>query len=853
MSGEFSPAQPEAHAETKQPTQKALELAGALHAVVAQVPNRDFQLDLHQEEELNAIGLGLLDGENAGYIEAATGSGKSLLISLLAEAAVNAGQRVHILASTKQNANQIMGKTGEGLARFSNLLQRKVVKENYDNKRANAKYPVVVSTYAGFLEEFKKQERGEGRLGEFDLILGDECHRSLGTETSRALYLYMPNAVKVGFSATADYAIDRRSDEIWGRQWFEFSLRDSIEAGKAAPIRALVLSTDARLDLVDYRQEFTEKELAPLINNFERNGLAAQLAQDFIKEGRQGIIACIPGNGNAHATAMADLLSQQEVNGRKLVVKDIGSHLRKDVYDQRLKDFEAGKIDILTFTKAIEESWDTKKASFCINLSPTASPVRIKQLLGRIARPNEDERESIFVDFVDDKMGSLQKMQYTAIHALEYEDIDIDRVLGWAPAGAGGQTPQRRSIITHLRPELYERLMRIQGKALNEILAGKKVQVVNPLFVHWERVLTKEGMPSEMPYNVAIPPALDRKYQKVAAQLHHQLGVEPTAQEVIISLTDITGEQQKLLEVYGERVENTAGQLVYEQAEESVEDIIARLMLKKTIGTVLKTFSEQEEAIVRQRFLQEESATLKQIAAVHDLSVERIRQKLNVTLKKLQHHTRADLLRDFAYETRPPEPPKLKSDAEKVYEDHHPISVFAEFNYIRVNDPRDNRPYRERLAQAAVLSADRWHREQLQALGEIRFGGQSAKEHFKLVARGVEPKGYWLRNSYYPAGSPELQGDDFKYADRQYDLYTLQTLELQRRQQLVQQQLTAHYRARARVESAITPSESSVANAMTVLTPKIEVLERHLRELNYQIHRYEQDPGNGDEVVLSFS
>ena len=52
MTGEYAPG-----AREKEPSLQALELAGALQGTVADVAaNRNFRLDLHQEEAINAIG-----------------------------------------------------------------------------------------------------------------------------------------------------------------------------------------------------------------------------------------------------------------------------------------------------------------------------------------------------------------------------------------------------------------------------------------------------------------------------------------------------------------------------------------------------------------------------------------------------------------------------------------------------------------------------------------------------------------------------------------------------------------------------------------------------------------------------
>lgn len=91
--------------------------------------------------------------------------------------------RVLMLAPSKNIADQLYGQDGQtGLGRFTYLTHGKNIRRHYGSARANSKVPVVVSTYAGLNVEAKKGQ--DGMLGNFDLIIGDECHWSLGAETS---------------------------------------------------------------------------------------------------------------------------------------------------------------------------------------------------------------------------------------------------------------------------------------------------------------------------------------------------------------------------------------------------------------------------------------------------------------------------------------------------------------------------------------------------------------------------------------------------------------------------------------------------------------------------------------------
>ncbi|HSX28807.1 MAG TPA: DEAD/DEAH box helicase family protein [Candidatus Saccharimonadales bacterium] len=851
----------------KAPTMNAIEIAGALQGVIADIANRDFDLDMVQEETVKAIGEKIIAGETEGHIDSATSSGKTLQIALLAEAAVKAGKRVHIMAPSKPIADQIIGADGKtGIGRFTKLLEEVVVTQNYDGRHGDAQSPVVVSTYAGFLNEAKAIKENGGRLGEFGVILGDECHRSLGDITSKALYSYMPEAVKVGFSATPDYAEDRKSEEIWGERWFEFSLRSSIEVGKTAPTRSLLISTDATLSLDDPRSEFTERELAPLIDNFERNGIALRMSQDFVNAGRQGIIACVPGRGNAHATIMAELLSQMETGDRTIVAKDIGSHLHPDEQRRRLEDYREGKIDILTFTRAIEEGWDSEQASFCLNLAPTTSEVRTKQLMGRIGRVKASGLESIYVDFLDDKIG-VNKQQYTAAHALELDDIDLDRVLGWGNASEKTSPPDLRPI---LRPEIYERLLRVQGKTLLDALVSKSGSPIDPLVAQWEGTLKREGLPEELPENPVFPTILAKKYEQAAEMLRRQNGVEPTSDEIADFLVErrIPKNQEQAVREFGTRIDwpDTLAKIP-DDMHESVEDIVMRLALSDALDKAMSDLDEREVKVVRARFglgLADETdpekrdeerdeliklsrqspLTLDQIGIVLGVRRERVRQIESKAMAKLRHISRSGLMTDFVQEysseNRQALPPWATTTRKS--ESAQSPSLFPSLPGagVPVRDPRDHRPYLTRVQETARAAADGWLKAKKAKLSQFRKEVlESSEDYLKTLAAHASPSGYFLNGQYYSREAVANPGY-MKRAAKIYDFNELRAFRLRAYNVPIDEELQPLLALRERIMSRGIDSQhrESREATLTVVNERIRALQAYRHEINKQIKEY---------------
>ncbi|HVC36154.1 MAG TPA: DEAD/DEAH box helicase family protein [Candidatus Dormibacteraeota bacterium] len=684
----------------QQELSKTQELAAGLQRLSLDLPNRHYSPDIHQELALQAIGESLAKGNAEGHLKMATSTGKSLLISLLAEAACDVNKRTLILAPSITIAEQLTGREGtSGLGFFGELTGSGKVKEHFGGLRADQNTPVVVTTYQSLLNEVKTDCPS---LGEFDLILADECHRSLGPETSKAMKAYMPQAVRIGFSATPSYATDRQAEEIFGRQLFEFSLRQAIEDGKASPVRALVYESGSSLRLSDRQPEFTDRELAPLIYLNDRNNAAVQIASDLIDNGRQGIIACVPGGRNAHARLLAGMLSNQTMGNRAIIAHDVGGHLTPQEQTKRLQAFQNGEVDILTFTKSLEEGWDSKKASFCLNMAPTTSPLRTEQLLGRILRPKQSGQESIFIDFVD-KTSGLTKRQCTALHVLEVDTIDINRVLG-----SSKTTSKIRSVSTDIaqlfRHDLYSRFVISQGRLVSEVTISETED--SSLFKHWERLLAKEGLPAELPAE-GLSEKLTQKYDSEIDYLVEQLGRLPTHRAVIDSL-------RLKAELSDSQIEQLGNFAVRSQFEQSIQEIINQsydideqldwLSVSADMQWFLiHSLSELESKIIRRRFGFDESLdpsinnTYRSIGKELGYSQTRISQVEARALVRLRRlHRRLGSWSDMLIES-----PPQKSETQEDHLYNLSKTFFGRLQpQIPVIDPSDKRPYIDRLYEA---------------------------------------------------------------------------------------------------------------------------------------------------------
>lgn len=450
----------------------------------------------HQRAALNDLLEYLSYGHREGYVESATSTGKTYLIAKITEALYREGLRVLILAPRHIIAEQIINNHEKGLKKFAPSLPPDAVSKHYLGSRANPESPVVVATYAG-LNNFSQN----GELGEFDVVLADEAHRSLGAVTSKNVKGFSPDSTKVAFTATAKYGINKGVDEIFGNSIHTLGLAEAIEMKLVAPVQCLVYTTEDEIPYLDSVADYTPRELERLIELKSRNEAATKFAKNLVADGRQGVISCVPGHNLAHARMLAKELNGTTVqlkNGRTKVIKAAtvgGSQFQKSTERAALlKAFEEGELDILTFVDTLTEGWDSSKASFLINTCPTTSVVKKRQQIGRVLREKASGLDSIVVDFLD----VSKKHQATALAAIGLETLELGRVHGRSVSDESSSS-RRTYLKGLLDDDLWQNLLSIENMRVEDlVLRGSRMTEFDRLAAFYERAHVKAGEPAEL-------------------------------------------------------------------------------------------------------------------------------------------------------------------------------------------------------------------------------------------------------------------------------------------------------------------------------------------------------------------
>lgn len=368
----------------------------------------------------------LRSGNHRGYIEAPTGTGKTVLFVTLAEAFSYQAEKppkILVVTPTKDLVRQTLGGS-RGDKGFAGFAPNMSVGTFYSDTPAGMRgldAQVTITTYASLVklaatpvtttdEEGKQHTKLLNLVNQhFDIIFLDEGHKALGASSRQIIGEINEDTLIIGFTATPDYHASRSLESLLPALIHRLDLKEAIKLNMLSsviPIAVPAPATTAQEFSIGALGEYENKSLRQLIHNTARNRMVVSIAAQLIQAGNTPIIACIPGDTMAHPHLVADMLSEQFVddeNGipRSIRVSAITSSISAAARQVIYAELEKGTIDALTYIDVLTEGWDSQRANVIINARPTRSLVSARQRTGRILRNKPDNRPALAIDIVD--------------------------------------------------------------------------------------------------------------------------------------------------------------------------------------------------------------------------------------------------------------------------------------------------------------------------------------------------------------------------------------------------------------------------------------------------------------------
>lgn len=306
-----------------------------------------------------------------------TGTGKTIVFSAVAEEAVKHGGRVLILAHRGELLDQAADKLRKATGLVSAL-------EKAESSCLGSWYRVAV----GSVQSLQRQSRLDRFSPDyFSTIIIDEAHHCLSDSYQRVLS-HFKSAHVLGVTATPDRGDMRNLGQYFETLAYEYTLPQAIRDGYLTPIKALTVPLRLDLSSVGVQNgDFKAGDLGTALDPY-----LDAIADEMLKNcaGRKTVVflPLVKTSKKFRDILNAKGFRAAEVNGES------------DDRAEILRDFEAGKYNVLCNSMLLTEGWDCPSVDCVIVLRPTKVRSLYSQMVGRGTRLFHGKDHLLLLDFL---------------------------------------------------------------------------------------------------------------------------------------------------------------------------------------------------------------------------------------------------------------------------------------------------------------------------------------------------------------------------------------------------------------------------------------------------------------------
>lgn len=306
-----------------------------------------------------------------------TGTGKTIVFSAVAEEAVKRGGRVLILAHRGELLEQAADKLEKSTGLRSSL-------EKAESSCLGSWYRVAV----GSVQSLQRPSRLDRFAPDyFSTIIIDEAHHCLSDGYQRVLEHF--SAAKVlGVTATPDRGDMRSLGQYFETMAYEYTLVQAIRDGYLSPIKALTVPLRLDLSSVGVQNgDFKVGDLGTALDPY-LDAIADEMLKNCADRKTVVFLPLVKTSQKFRDILNAKGFRAAEVNGE--------SDDRAEV----LRDFEAGKYNVLCNSMLLTEGWDCPSVDCVIVLRPTKIRSLYSQMVGRGTRLYPGKDHLLLLDFL---------------------------------------------------------------------------------------------------------------------------------------------------------------------------------------------------------------------------------------------------------------------------------------------------------------------------------------------------------------------------------------------------------------------------------------------------------------------
>lgn len=335
------------------------------------------ELRPYQEAAREAIEKEWASGTKRTLLVLPTGTGKTVVFSKVAEDQVRAGNRVLILA----HRGELLDQAADKLYRMTGL---KSSIEKADQTALGTWNRVTVGSVQSLQRENRLKKFKPDYYG---TIIIDEAHHAI-TDGYRRIIDHFPDARVLGVTATPDRGDQRKLGEVFESLAYEYSIVQAIKDGYLCKIIAQVIPlqldmSGLKTQAGDYTPGSINTALDPYLEQ-----IAEEMKKYCLDRKTVVFLPLIATSKKFQGILNSKGFRAAEVNGQS------------EDREQVLKDFAAGKYNVICNSMLLTEGWDCPDVDCIVCLRPTKVRSLYCQMVGRGTRICKGKDNLLILDFL---------------------------------------------------------------------------------------------------------------------------------------------------------------------------------------------------------------------------------------------------------------------------------------------------------------------------------------------------------------------------------------------------------------------------------------------------------------------
>lgn len=465
------------------------------------------ELRPYQEEAKNAIFEQWKNGTRRTLLVLPTGCGKTIVFAKVTEDCVRHGNRVLILAHRgellDQAADKIRKTTGLGCA-----------VEKAEESCQGSWFRIVVGSVQTLMREKRLNQFPEDY---FNTIIIDEAHHCISDSYQRVLQ-HFPEANVLGVTATPDRGDMRNLGQYFESLAYEYTLPKAIKEGYLSPIKALTIPLKIDMSGVSVQAgDFKAGEIGTALDPYLES--IAEEMKKYCQDKKTVVFLPLVKTSQKFRDILNDHGFQAaEVNG--------DSQDRAEI----LRDFEAGKYNVLCNSMLLTEGWDCPSVDCIVVLRPTKVRSLYCQMVGRGTRLFPGKDHLLLLDF----LWNTERHELCHPASLICENVEVAQKMTENLEDSAGIAVDIEEAEKTASEDVVVQREEALAKQLAEMKRRKK-KLVDPL--QFEMSIQAEDLSGYVPaFGWEMAPPSDKQKQTL-----EKLGILPDQ-------IDNAGKASKLLE-----------------------------------------------------------------------------------------------------------------------------------------------------------------------------------------------------------------------------------------------------------------------------------------------------------------